>query len=198
MAFLSARSALPERFDGTEAEYLVRFKGMPRDQIDQMLGMVTDAATGENLPMDFDRVVPANSLRAHYLLKTIARHGGDVDVAEHALFAAHFANGEVISDPEVLARIGTECGITAEQVRAGLEDDTIAAEVQGDLATARSAGISGVPFFVFGEKYAVSGAQPPEVFAAALIRTWSELQPKAGFITLDGAGGEACGPEGCD
>lgn len=190
---------LPERFDGTEAEYLMQSKGMPQAQIQQMLRMVADAAAGEDLPIDFDSVVPANSWRAHALLKTVARHGGDVDAAEHALFAAHFAHGEAISDHEVLVRIGTECGISAEQARAGLADDTIAAEVQRDIATARSGGINGVPFFVFGEKYAVSGAQPPELFLAALEKTWSEMQPdKPAFITLDGAGGEACGPEGCD
>lgn len=189
---------LPERFDGTETDYLVQAKGMPRDQVEQMMAGVAEAAAGEDLPMDFTTVVPANSLRAHALLKTIARHGGDVDAAEHALFAAHFAQGEVISDPEVLVRIGTECGITAAQARAGLADETIDGEVRADFATARSFGITGVPFFIFGEKYAVSGAQPPELFTAALEKTWAELQPaKPAFITLDGEGGDACGPEGC-
>ncbi|WP_432559630.1 DsbA family oxidoreductase [Granulicoccus sp. GXG6511] len=190
---------LPARFDGSEVDYLVQTKGMTRQQVEQMTGQVAAAAAGEGLPIDFDAVVPANSLRAHYLLKTIARHGGDVDKAEHALFAAHFAQGQVISDDEVLVRIGTECGISAEQARAGLDDDTIHAEVQGDFATARSIGVSGVPFFVLGEKYAVSGAQPPELFTQALERTWSELQPaKPQLINLDSAPGEACGPEGCD
>lgn len=188
---------LPERFDGSEVDYLVESKGMARDQVEQMTAQVAAAARGENLPIDFDAVIPANSVRAHYLLKTIARHDGDVDKAEHALFAAHFAHGEAISDDEVLVRIGTECGLSEDQARAGLADDTIHAEVQGDFATARSIGISGVPFFVFGEKYAVSGAQPPELFAQALERTWSELQP-AKLITLDSDAGEACGPAGCN
>lgn len=189
---------LPERYDGTEVDYLVQSKGMPRDQIERMVAGVAEAAAGENLPIDFDSVVPANSLRAHYLLKTIARHGGDVDAAEHALFAAHFADGEVISDDEVLVRVGVEAGIAEEDVRAGLASDEIEAAVQADFQTARAVGIQGVPFFVFGEKYAVSGAQPAELFKTALEKTWSELQPqKPAFVTLDGANGEACGPEGC-
>lgn len=166
--------SLPERFDGTEADYLVQSKGMPRDQVDQMMGHVARTAAGAGLPIDFAAVVPANSLRAHYLVKTVARHGGDVDAAEHALFAAHFAHGEVISDLAVLVRIGTECGLTAEQVHAGLADDTIHAQVQGDLATARSAGIQSVPFFIFEDKYAVSGAQPAELFTQALQRATAD------------------------
>jgi predicted DsbA family dithiol-disulfide isomerase len=39
---------------------------------------------------------------------------------------------------------------------------------------ARSLGVTGVPFFVFDRRYAVSGAQPPEVLAQALERAWAE------------------------
>lgn len=191
--------SLPEAFEGTEAEYLTQTKGLPRATIDQMMGGVAQAAAGEDLPIDFESVRPANSLKAHHLLKTIARHGGDVDAAEHALFAAHFAHGEVISDEQVLARIGAEAGLTPAQVEAGLADPTIHAEVEADFDTARQIGVTGVPFFVLGEKYAVSGAQPPELFAQALAQTWAELVPqKPALITLDGDAGEACGPEGCD
>ncbi|MDO5681980.1 MAG: DsbA family oxidoreductase [Propionibacteriaceae bacterium] len=193
--------SLPERFDGSEIDYLVQSKGMPREQVEQMTQQVAAAAAGEGLPVDFAAVVPANSLRAHFLLKTVARHDGDVDAAQHALFAAHFANGEVISDEEVLVRIGTEAGLTAEQARAGLDDETIHAEVQGDITRGRSIGIGGVPFFVFEDKYAVSGAQPPELFLQALTKTWQEMEPaNPTLLTLDGDGasGEACGVEGCD
>ena len=189
---------LPEEFDGNEIEYLSKTKGMPVERVEQMTAGVKQAADGEGLPMDFAAVRPANSLKAHRLLKTIARHGGDVDAAEHALFSSHFAHGEVISNDQVLTRIGVEAGITAEQVAEGQADPTIAAEVSEDIDTARQIGVTGVPFFVFGEKYAVSGAQPSEVFAQALQQTWDELQPdKPTFVTLDGDQGEACGPAGC-
>lgn len=171
---------LPERYDGSEVDYLVTAKAMSREQVEQMTAHVSNAARGEGLPIDFSTVVPSNSLRAHYLLKTVAHHHGDVDGATHALFAAHFAHGEVIADEDVLVRIGVEAGITAEQVRAGLGDDAIHAEVQGDFSTAHSIGVTGVPFFVLGERYAVSGAQPPELFTQALERTWSELQQPEG------------------
>lgn len=189
---------LPEQFDGTEVEYLSQTKGIPVERVEQMTAGVKQAADGEGLPMEFAAVRPANSMKAHRLLKTIGRHDGDVDAAEHALFSAHFAQGEVISDDQVLTRIGVDAGLTAAQVAAGQTDPTIAAEVAEDIDTARQIGVTGVPFFVFGEKYAVSGAQPAEVFAQALQQTWDELQPqKPAFVTLGGEQGEACGPAGC-
>ena len=49
-------------------------------------------------------------------------------------------------------------------------------KITADLATsAAQQGIRGVPFFVFGEKYALSGAQPDDVFKQALDKTISEL-----------------------
>ena len=55
-----------------------------------------------------------------------------------------------------------------------LAGDEYARDVDADEQMARSLGVTGVPFFVIDRRYAVSGAQPPEVLAAALDRTWAE------------------------
>ena len=65
--------------------------------------------------------------------------------------------------------IGFDLGAVGEGERGA-----IASLVDADEAMARSLGVTGVPFFVFDRKYAVSGAQPPEVLAQALERTWAE------------------------
>jgi predicted DsbA family dithiol-disulfide isomerase len=49
-----------------------------------------------------------------------------------------------------------------------------------------------VPFFVVGGRYALSGAQPAELFGQALRQAWSEL---AAPVEL--GEGAACGPDGC-
>jgi predicted DsbA family dithiol-disulfide isomerase len=166
--------SLPERFDGNEAEYLMASKGLPLGDVQQMLKMVTTAARSEDLPLDFEAVVPANSLPAHHLLKTVTQAGGDVDGAKQALFAAHFAEGEVISDAAVLVRIGIAAGLTEEQVHSGLADTENHAAVQADFELARKIGVTGVPFFIFGEKYAVSGARKAELLLTALERAWAD------------------------
>ena len=86
-------------------------------------------------------------------------------------------------------------GLTAAQARAAVGSDDLDDAVARDIAEAAAIGVRGVPFFVFDDKYGVSGAQPPEVFLQALEVSWAERTPA--LITIDGATGEACGPDGC-
>ena len=60
-----------------------------------------------------------------------------------------------------------------------LADGGYADAVREDEAQAGALGISGVPFTVLDNRYAVSGAQPAEAFAAALDRAWSESHSDA-------------------
>jgi predicted DsbA family dithiol-disulfide isomerase len=64
--------------------------------------------------------------------------------------------------------------------------------VRADEDQARRLGIHGVPFFAFGGRYGVSGAQAPEVLLRVLERTHAEKSASVDFI--DGA---ACGPDDC-
>ena len=50
------------------------------------------------------------------------------------------------------------------QVRARLDTETDKDAVREEIASAQRLGVNGVPFFIFGGKYALSGAQPPEAF----------------------------------
>ncbi|WOP18991.1 DsbA family oxidoreductase [Raineyella sp. LH-20] len=191
---------LPERYDGSEAEYLADVKGMTADQVQEMLAVVGEQAATVGLTYDWDRLVPANSLRGHQLLHLARRTAGiDVGAVKDDLLAAHFVRGEAISDPDVLVAIGVRHGLTEGAVRAALDDDAVRAEVLADFRTARSIGVTGVPFFVLEDKYAISGAQPTELFAQALQKVWEESRPAPrNFITLDTGDAPACGPEGCD
>jgi predicted DsbA family dithiol-disulfide isomerase len=55
-----------------------------------------------------------------------------------------------------------------------LREEEFLAAVDADRRQARAYGIQGVPFFVIDGRYGLSGAQPPEVFAAALRQIASE------------------------
>ena len=161
--------SLPEHHDGTEAEYLASRKGMPIDQVRQMFAHVTEQAAGEGLAYDFDRVVVANSIRAHQLLHLAKAHGRADEVKE-ALLSAHFEQGVDIGSIDALARIGVAAGLDEAEIRASLADERRLPAVRADIAQAQQLGVSGVPFFVFDMRLGVSGAQPPEVFAQALER----------------------------
>ena len=192
---------LPQHDHRSEVDYLVASKGIPRDTVEQMLGQVAEHAKGEGLEYDFDNLVVANSRRAHRVLQAAkladaADGGGRTDALKEALLAAHFVDGENIGDPEVLVRLGAEAGIDQSETRDAIDSEELDEAVDRDIQEAAAIGVRGVPFFVFANKYGVSGAQPPEVFRQALETVWGERTP--GLITLDGSAGEACGPEGCD
>ncbi|MFC6713092.1 DsbA family oxidoreductase [Branchiibius cervicis] len=184
--------ALPERYDGSEVDYLVASKGMPRENVEQMISMVGAQAAEEGLHYDFDHLVVANSLPGHHLLHLAARRGV-ADQVKEALLSAHFEKGQDIGDDHVLIAIGEAHGLSASDVREALTDPELTAEIGQDFAQARAYGISGVPFFVLDEKYGVSGAQPPEVFSRALEQAWRDAHP----LVVAEPVGPICGPEGC-
>lgn len=103
-----------------------------------------------------DRVVVANTFNAHRLLQ------------------AYFTEGANVDDSSTLRTLATEVGLDATQASALLAGDAFADEVRRDMTEARQNRISGVPFFVFDQKYAISGAQLPELFDQALARAHAE------------------------
>ncbi|MBL3686422.1 DsbA family oxidoreductase [Leucobacter zeae] len=157
----------PLDFSGSEIDFLVRHKGMPAPQVEQMLGQMTEMAAAEGIEFDFARVRHANTQRAHRVLHLAKAEGLQAEVQER-LFRAYFAEGEDMSDPESLARLGAEVGLDPDAVRAALDDETYGAAVQQDITRARMLGISGVPFFLLEQQYGVSGAQSAEAFAGVL------------------------------
>ncbi len=159
--------SLPERYDGTEVEYLSTRKGMPVEQVRQMIEHVAEQAAGEGLRYDFDRLVVANSLRAHQLLHLAKAHGRG-DAVKEALLSAHFERGIDIGDVDALAALGAEAGLDEHEVREALADERFLPAVRADIAQARELGVNGVPFFVFDMRLGLSGAQPAQVFTQAL------------------------------
>ena len=196
---------LPESYDGTESEYLAQTKRLPEAQVRQMFSHVEAAAATEDLSLDFDTIKVANSRKAHRLLH--AAHDADPSgrtawALKIALFRGHFAGGETISDTDTLVRLADEAGLDEAIARDAVDSEVRDLEVAGDILEAAAYGISGVPYFVFEEKYGISGAQPAEVFESALAQVWDELHPERvqkALLTVPGAAdADACGPEGCD
>ncbi len=168
-------------------EYLADRKGFTTDHARQMNNYVTGAARQAGLTFRLDEAVVANTYDAHRLIHLAAARGLQ-DRAEERLFAAYFTEGLDVADHDTLVQLGTDIGLDAEEVKQVLQSNAYAAEVQTDHDEAAQVGARGVPFFVFGEKYALSGAQPSDVFLGALQQTWEEIQAESGsgFCSADG------------
>ncbi|GAA1408177.1 MULTISPECIES: DsbA family oxidoreductase [Oerskovia] len=157
----------PVDFEGTEVDFLAKHKGMPKGQVEQMLGQMTTVAAAEGLTYDFDALQHTKTLKAHELLHLAKSRGKQVEMKER-LLKAYFEQGRHVGRIDELVALATEVGLDADEVRTALENGDFADDVEQDIAQARAYGISGVPFFVFNGKYGVSGAQDPAVFTQVL------------------------------
>jgi predicted DsbA family dithiol-disulfide isomerase len=131
---------------------------------------VIQAGASEGISFDFERMpVAPNTSNAHRLVLLASQHGLGKAMAL-AFYKAYFTQAIDITDPIELERIALEVGLVSEDIQNLFSGDLYRDEVQASQLEANRLGISGVPFFIFDQKFAVSGAQPPEVFEQALER----------------------------
>jgi predicted DsbA family dithiol-disulfide isomerase len=172
-------------------EYLGKRKGVTAKEGKQMNDSMAAVAKEVGLVYNFDQAIIANTLDAHRLLHFAKTKGVQNEMKER-LFKAYYTEGENIGDVETLVRLGEDVGLNAGDVRKVLLSDSYKSEVQEDQSEANGVGVRGVPFFVFNNKYAVSGAQPSHVFSEVLNKVWEEEKPVElnmqgeGFCTIDG------------
>lgn len=163
----------PQRPVGTQAERLGQKYGRTVEQAQVLLDTMTATAAEEGLRFNFDLHSAGNTLDAHRLLHLAAARGLQGELKER-LMRAVFTEGEATSEHDVLQRLAVEVGLDPEEVAGVLASDTFTDEVRLDEETARGLGITGVPFFVVDQKYAVSGAQPADVLLEVLDQAWAE------------------------
>jgi protein disulfide-isomerase len=179
----------------TVSEYLVQRKGISHQQIVQMHKQVTATAANAGLEYHLDNTILANSFNAHRLIQ-LAKEKGLGDEAEEQLFHANFTDGKDFGNTAVLTDLGHQIGLTETEVNEALNNEHYAGEVKKDIQEARELGVTGVPFFVFNRKYAVSGAQPPQTFLQVLEKSHTEWKENNNRPRLEVSEGPSCTPDG--
>jgi predicted DsbA family dithiol-disulfide isomerase len=164
--------------DTPSAQRLAAKYGMSVHDARERHAQLEETAAAEGLEYHLDRTRGGNSLAAHRLHQ-LAIDRGLSDAVMERLMRAYFTDGEAIDDREVLLRLVTEAGLDADEARAVVESDRYTDEVRADEATAARIGVRGVPFFVLGRRFGVSGAQSPEIMLEALQKSWVETQGAA-------------------
>ena len=181
--------------DVNATEHLAAIKGISKERANEMQQYVKGIANEVGLDFNADKAVVANSFNGHRLIQ-FAKTKGLGNEAEEELFKAHFTEGKNIDNTEVLLQTAINIGLDENEAREMLASGAFAKEVKQDEMQAQQFGISGVPFFVLNDKYAVSGAQSPETFLQALEQTWQETEEKKPVIIKQG---ESCSVDGnCD
>jgi predicted DsbA family dithiol-disulfide isomerase len=143
--------------------YLAAKFGGP-DRAKRQYGRIEEAGESEGIGFRFDRIRRTpNTVNSHRLLHYAGERGCQ-DAVSEGLFRAYFMDGRDTGDIATLAAIAADAGLNVDEVEAFLRsdvgrDDIVAADEQ-----VRMMGVTGVPCFIIEGKYAVSGAQLPEVF----------------------------------
>jgi predicted DsbA family dithiol-disulfide isomerase len=181
----------PATREGDYATRIASKYGTSGEQAQAMIDRMVAAGAGDGLDLRFDISRPGNTFAAHRLLHFAAERGCQDELKER-LLRATFTEGEPIGDRGVLVRLAVETGLDADEVQSVLDSERYAGEVRADEQRANDLGISGVPFFVIDGRYAVSGAQSPDVFLDVLEQAWAE-RPQVKVL----AGDDSCEGDNC-
>jgi predicted DsbA family dithiol-disulfide isomerase len=154
-------------------DYLATQHGMPKAQIEASHAQLAARGAQSGLEYRFRDSRMVNTLDAHRMIHLAKVHGQELTMVER-LFRAEFTDGLDLADHAVLADLAAELGLDRAEAVTALETRAYEKDIRADLAAARQLGISGVPFFVFDNKRAVSGAQSIETFRKALDVTWQD------------------------
>jgi len=142
-------------------------------------GRVVAAANEEGLIYRPDLVKrQPNTIDCHRLIHWADAQGMAADMKQR-LMELYFRDGGDLTDTEVLVEAAADVGLDADDVRKRLATDEDVALVSAQAQEAADKGISGVPTYVFAQKYAVSGAQAPELLARAIRQVSAEVNAQA-------------------
>lgn len=144
------------------------------ERAEAVFAKVTETGAVEGIEFRFDHISSApNTLDAHRLI-LLAREDGREWEMIRALYSAYFTRERNLNNYDQLVAIATEVGLQERQVRAYLTGDKNADEVNASQHKAEQLGITGAPFYVFNNRYSLSGAQPIEAFLHVLDLIASE------------------------
>jgi predicted DsbA family dithiol-disulfide isomerase len=135
----------------------------------QIYERVRAAGKAAGLDLNIDGITrQPNTLAAHSLLAFAQANDTDASAVKEAILNAYFVENRFIGDVDVLCDIAAKAGLDAVAARAFITDPLHLEHVAAADSQARAQGITGVPFFIFNGKVAVSGAQDPQALIEAM------------------------------
>ncbi|MEG0170855.1 MAG: DsbA family oxidoreductase [Acinetobacter sp.] len=163
----------PAKHDTSNTERLAQKYGRSYAEMEEMERNVAAMAAVEGIDFQWQKANSGNSFNAHRIIH-LAQSKGLGNEAEEAFFHAYMTEGLAIGEREVVEEIASRIGLDHAEVEYVLDSDELADFVRHDEKIAREQlNVTGVPFFIFDQKLALSGAQPREIFLQALQQAQS-------------------------
>ena len=154
-------------------KYLAEKYRVSSEEVRQMEANVCAVADDEGLCYDLDKTLSGNTFDAHRLLLWAATFGKQDQLLE-AMYSGYFEKSLPLFSHQDLCSIAGVIGIQEAEIIEILTSDQFKNEVRADRELASALGVTGVPYFLVDKKFAISGAQPSEVFIERLERAWRE------------------------
>lgn len=171
----------PKSYDKNIHEIIASKYGISYEEAKLNNDNIVKQARDLGLEYNFDTLVVTNSFDAHRMIHFADKYGKMEEMTE-ALFKAYFTDSKNVSDANTLADIASSIGLDKDEALRVLNSNEYKNLVRKDEEMARSYGISSVPFFIFNNKFSVSGAQPTEIFLMALNKA---IEDEKSFINLN-------------
>lgn len=182
----------PAKHDTSNTERLAKKYGRSYTEIEEMERNVAAMAASEGIDFQWQKANSGNSFNAHRIIH-LAQSKGLGNEAKEAFFHAYMTEGLAIGEREVVEEIASRIGLDNAEVEYVLDSDELADFVRHDEKIAHEQlKVTGVPFFVFDQKLALSGAQPREVFLQALQQADSDDQ------NIEQTDAAQCNDESCE
>lgn len=155
-------SDMPESGSNQKAYLSAKFGS--EERYNQITQHVTDVALQEGLKFDFEKQhISPNTRAAHQIIWKAGQSGKQVEVVE-AFFKAYFTDGIDLTKQENLYDVAESAGMKQFEIDNALNEEESIENVIMLQLNNRQMGISGVPYYIVNNKYAISGAQPTEIF----------------------------------
>jgi predicted DsbA family dithiol-disulfide isomerase len=140
------------------------------DKVASAHAMLAGLGREVGVAFDFDAItIGPNTLDAHRLIHWAVTEDRELqNRVVDGLFKANFEQGRNVGDPAVLLDIAETAGLDRSVIATLLASDADRDLIVAEIDSAKQMGVTGVPFFIFDQQYAVSGAQTPDVLAKAL------------------------------
>lgn len=166
------------------------------DEVNEMIEKIQDQAKELDIVYDFANTKQQNTFDAHRLVK-YAYDKNKGELMSERLLKAYFTEAAEISKHDVLLSLAKEVELNEAEVASLLSLNNYAKKVYDDISEAEELDVQDVPFFIFDDKYALSGLQPLEAFIEVLKQTKAEYIEKPKLQSI-GVEGSYCVGEDCE
>ena len=169
----------PVKHDSSNTERLAKKYGRSIEQTQEMQRNIAQAAAEEGILFNWEQANSGNTFNAHRIIH-LAQSKGLGNVAQEAFFHAYMTEGMPIGERETVEDVASRIGLAHTEVEFVLDSEEFADFVRHDEKIAyEQLQVSGVPFFVFDQRIALSGAQPREIFLQAMQQALATAKSSA-------------------